>query len=140
VELLRRNKVGGLGKRSHHGRSLFGAALHPTSLVVVFRTLDVDVVVVVLDAVFSINLFVQLMTQFRKNPLLEHNPVNEGDKYDVENYLPKDFSHNMRGVEGNRDDFVPKGHRFIRMVMAGFGEVIDYHSHIVALMRSIRNN
>jgi hypothetical protein len=107
---------------------------------VVLYALDVDVVVVVLDAVLCIYLFVQLMPQFRKNPLLEHNPVDEGDENDVENDLPKDFGENVRRVKGDGNNFIPKGHGFIRMVVAGFGEVIDYHSHIVALMRSIRNN
>jgi hypothetical protein len=140
VELLRRNKVGGLGQCSHHGRTLFGGALHPTSLVVVFRTFDVDVVVVVLDAVLGINFFVQLVSQLRKNPPLENNSIDKCDEDNVKNDLPKDFADDVGGIKGDRDDFVPEGNGFISVVMAGFGEFSYVHSLSITLLRTIVNN
>jgi len=65
MKLLGRDKVRGGRQGSHDGRSLFGAALHPMSLVVVSRTLNVDVIVVVLDAVFFVEVLVDFMTKSR---------------------------------------------------------------------------
>jgi hypothetical protein len=136
VKLLGRDEVSDRRQRGHNRRSLFGGAFHSTSLVVVFDTLDVDVIVVVFDAVFTVQFVVNLLAQTWQQPTLEHNTVEKCDENDVENDLPKDFGENVRRVKGDGNDFVPKGKGFFVCLS---GELIDNHSHNLALLRMIVN-
>ena len=104
----------------------------------VLGTLDVDVIVVVLDAVFLIDFLVELVAQLGKDPLLEDDSVYEGDEDDVEGDLPEHFTDDVGWVKCDGDDFVPEGHLFF--TVSGFCEVIDYHSQKLTQMRTVRNN
>ena len=106
----------------------------------VFGAFDVDVVIVVLDAVFLIDFLVQLVAQLRENPSFEHDTVDERDKNDVEDDLPEHFTDDVRWVKCDGDDFVPEGHRFVGVVVSGLCKVIDYHSQKLTQMRTVRNS
>jgi hypothetical protein len=88
VQLLGRDEIGGLGQRGHHGRSLFGAALHSTSLVVVLCALDVNVVIVMFDAVFLVEVFVDFVAKSRQQPSLVDDTVEKRDEESIEDNLP----------------------------------------------------
>jgi hypothetical protein len=105
---------------------------------VVFGAFDVDVVIVVLDAVFLIDFLVQLVAQLREDPALEDNSVDERNKDHIEDDLPKHFTDDVSWVECDGDDFIPEGHLFF--AVAGFCKVIDYHSQTLTQMRTVRNN
>jgi hypothetical protein len=136
VKLLGRHEVTDRGQRGHNGRSLLGGAFHTTSLVVVFDALDVDVIVVVFDAMFAIQFLVNLLSQPWQEPTLEDDTVEECDEDDVENNLPENLSKNVGRVKGDGKDFVPKGKGFFVCLS---GELIDNHSHNLALLRMIVN-
>jgi hypothetical protein len=101
VQTLGRNELGRFRECGSDCGALLGCTNHSVSLVVVFGARDVDVVVVVFDAVFFVDFFVQLMAQLRENPLFEHDPVDERDKHDVEDDLPKHFTDDVGGVESD---------------------------------------
>jgi hypothetical protein len=101
VQTLRRNEFGRFRECGSDCGALLGCTNHSASLVVVFGARDVDVVVVVFDAVFFVDFFVQLMAQLRENPLFEHDPVDERNEHDVENDLPEHLGHDVRGVESD---------------------------------------
>ena len=88
MQLLGRDEIGGLGQRGDHGRSLFGAALHATSLIVVLCALDVNVVIVMFDAMFFVKVFMDFVAKSRQQPSLVHDTVKKSDEKPVEDYLP----------------------------------------------------
>jgi hypothetical protein len=138
VQSLCRDELGRQRERRGYSGSLLGCANHSTSLVVVFGALDVDVVIVVLDAVFLIDFFVQLVAQLREDPTLEDNSVDERNKDHIEDDLPEHFTDDVSWIECNSDDFIPEGHLFFGV--SGFCKVIDYHSQTLTQMRTVRNN
>jgi hypothetical protein len=139
VKLLGRNEIGGRRQRAHNCCALFGGAFHTTSLVVVLYALDVDVIVVMFDAVFTVQFVMNLLAQPWQQPPLEDDTVKECDENDVENDLPKDFGENVRRVKGDGNNFIPKGKCFFVFVCLS-GERSYVHSPSIALLRMIVNN
>jgi hypothetical protein len=106
-------------------------------VVVVFHTLDVDVIVVVLDAVFFIEFLVDFFTKSGQYPTFENDTVEERNKQSVKYDLPDEFREDVRRVERDGPQFVPEGHSCV--VRLG-GELIDNHSHNVSLLRIVVNS
>jgi hypothetical protein len=103
----------------------------------VSRALDVDVVVVMFDAVFGVNFVVNLAPQSGKQPPFVDHAVKKCDKQTVEDDLPDQFRGDVGWVESDCPQFIPKRHSgFVRLG----GERSYVHSPSIALLRMIVNN
>jgi arginase family enzyme len=94
-------------------------------------------VVVMFDAVFTVQFVVNLLAQPWQKPPLEDDTIKECDEDDVENDLPKDLGQNVGRVKGDGKDFIPERKAFF--VRLG-GECDYVHSLSIALLRMIVNN
>ncbi len=76
--------------------------------VVVFRTFDVNVVFVVLDAVFFVEVFVDFMAKSWQQPSLVNHAVQKSDKKSVEDNLPDQLRKDVGRIKSDCPQFIPE--------------------------------
>jgi hypothetical protein len=104
---------------------------------VILDTRDVNVVLVVFDPMFGVQILVNLSSESRQQPTFVDDPVEKSHKKTVEYDLPDQFRENVGRVKRDGQKFIPKGQSGV--VCLG-GELIDYHSQNLSLLRTIVNN
>jgi len=105
--------------------------------VVILDTRDVNVVLVVFDSMFGVQILVNLSSESRQQPTFVDDPVEKSHKKPVEYDLPDQFRENVGRVKRDGQKFIPKGQSGVVYVCS---ELIDYHSQNLSLLRTVVNN